>query len=365
MARNPFKPTAGANPPLLVGRDVLVEEFLESIEDGPGAPGRITIFTGPRGIGKTVMLNTVAERVQSDHQWLVIDETATTGFVNRLTAASRVLLDPQAATRRRVKAVTLPAQLGGFELSDDPARPIGLREAAGALARRCEENGTGLLVTLDEVHSSSRDELRQFATAVQHLIREDREIAVAFAGLPAAVTELLNDEVTTFLRRAERHVLSDVPLAEASRALAETITANGRRIDPDALAIAARATGGYPFMIQLVGYQVWRKASGDHIDAEAARVGVEAARARLGSLVHETALAELSGVDRAFLSAMAHDDGPSRLQAIAGHLGKGLNYVSVYRARLLEAGMIAAAGRGKVDFAIPFLREYLREHAPE
>ncbi len=159
--------------------------------------------------------------------------------------------------------------------------------------------------------------------------------------------------------------MPDVPLAEASRALAETITANGRRIDPDALAVAARATGGYPFMIQLVGYQVWRKASGDHIDAEAARVGVEAARARLGSLVHETALAELSGVDRAFLSAMAHDDGPSRLQAIAGRLGKGLNYVSVYRARLLEAGMIAAAGRGKVDFAIPFLREYLREHAPE
>ena len=27
--------------------------------------------------------------------------------------------------------------------------------------------------------------------------------------------------------------------------------------------------------------------------------------------------------------------------------------------------LIAAAGRGKVDFAIPFLREYLREHAPE
>ena len=50
---------------------------------------------------------------------------------------------------------------------------------------------------------------------------------------------------------------------------------------------------------------------------------------------------------------------------MAGRLGKGLNYVSVYRARLLEAGMIAAAGRGKVDFAIPFLREYLREHAPE
>lgn len=365
MARNPFKPTAGANPPLLVGRDVLVEEFLESIEDGPGAPGRITIFTGPRGIGKTVMLNAVAERVQDEHQWLVIDETATAGFVDRLTVACRAMLDPEAATRRRVTAVTLPANLGGLELSDDLVQPASLRETAGVLIRRCEENGTGLLITLDEVHSSGRDELRKFGTAVQHLIRESREIAVAFAGLPAAVADLLNDEVTTFLRRAERHVLSDVPLAEASRALAETITANRRRIDPDALAIAVRATGGYPFMIQLVGYQVWRKASGDHIGVEAARAGVDAARARLGSLVHETALAELSDIDRAFLAAMARDDGPSRLADIAGRLGKTPNYVSVYRARLIQAGMIAAAGRGKVDFAIPFLREYIHEHAPE
>lgn len=61
-------------------------------------------------------------------------------------------------------------------------------------------------------------------------------------------------------------------------------------------------------MIQLVGCQVWRKASGDHIDGEAARLDVDAARARLGSLVDETALAELSGVDRAFLAAMAHDE---------------------------------------------------------
>jgi hypothetical protein len=38
---NPFKPTAGANPPLLVGRDELIDEFAESIEDGPGAPMRL------------------------------------------------------------------------------------------------------------------------------------------------------------------------------------------------------------------------------------------------------------------------------------------------------------------------------------
>lgn len=54
---NPFKPTVGANPPQLSGREPLIEEFAESIDNRPGAPGRLTIFTGPRGIGKTVMLN--------------------------------------------------------------------------------------------------------------------------------------------------------------------------------------------------------------------------------------------------------------------------------------------------------------------
>lgn len=35
--KNPFKPTAGANPPQLVGRAALIDEFVESIENGPGA----------------------------------------------------------------------------------------------------------------------------------------------------------------------------------------------------------------------------------------------------------------------------------------------------------------------------------------
>ncbi len=65
MARNPFRPTAGATPPLLVGRDDAMEEFTESLEDGPGAPGRLALFTGPRGVGKTVMLTEVGDQALS------------------------------------------------------------------------------------------------------------------------------------------------------------------------------------------------------------------------------------------------------------------------------------------------------------
>jgi len=71
--------------------------------------------------------------------------------------------------------------------------------------------------------------------------------------------------------------------------------------------------------------------------------------------VHEPALVGLSTVDRTFLAAMAVDDGPSRMSAIADRLGADTNYVSQYRLRLIAAELIEATGHGRVDFTLPYL----------
>jgi hypothetical protein len=44
-------------------------------------------------------------------------------------------------------------------------------------------------------------------------------------------------------------------------------------------------------------------------------------------------------------------------------MGVDANYASQYRARLIEAGVIESAGHGRVTFTVPYLRDYLREHA--
>lgn len=148
-------------------------------------------------------------------------------------------------------------------------------------------------------------------------------------------------------------------------ALQVPILEAGRTITADALEIAVAGTRGYPFMIQLVGLEAWRAAAGnDEMTSEHVRVGVERAQRKIGQLVHEPALADLSHADRAFLVAMAEDaQGPSRMADIAARLGVKANYASQYRLRLIEAEIIEAAGFGFVDFAIPYLREYLRNHA--
>lgn len=48
---------------------------------------------------------------------------------------------------------------------------------------------------------------------------------------------------------------------------------------------------------------------------------------------------------------------------ITDRLGKSSQYASNYRRRLLDSELIETPASGQVDFALPYLRNYLREHA--
>jgi hypothetical protein len=370
---NPFRPSFGVTPPLLAGRDTEILAFGDALDAGPGAPGRATLYTGVRGIGKTVMLNE-AEAQARQRGWVTVSETAVPGLVDRLTmhrlpeAAASLELSK---TGRRVTAVAFPFQLGGITWQPPAVenRPD-LRAQLTALTDHLTDHGTGLLLTVDELHHADRAGLRELAATIQHCFREERPIAFAGAGLPAAVADLLNDDVLTFLRRADRYHLGAVDPADVADALRTPIHATGHTITDSALDVATAGTGGYPFLIQLVGFWICKladnntaSADGSVIDNAAAAAGVQAARRRLGSLIHEPALRDLSHVDRTFLAAMAVDDGPSRMADIAARLTADANYVSQYRLRLIAADMIHSTGHGHVDYTLPYLRDYLREHA--
>ncbi|MGO5374319.1 ATP-binding protein [Bifidobacterium thermophilum] len=370
---NPFKPTAGMTPPVLVGRQHDLDDFSYALDDGVGAPGRLMYITGARGVGKTVMLNALGN-VARQRDWLVIDETAENGFMQRLIDALR-------KPKHLINAVKLPSAsmgvpgtpfdatvaLGSVELAGQE-HALDFRQAMGDRLDKLEKKQRGILITLDEVQASSLDEMRSLATAVQHLIREQRNIAFVFAGLPSMVEDVVNDKVLTFLRRAERRHLGDVPLEEVRNAFKETITANGLTTDEATLDMLAAATNGYPFMIQLVGYWTWRAADGREdgpsgvLTSGDAENGIARAKLKLGDMVHGPALDSLSPVARDYLLAMAQDDGPSSTRDVARRLERDAGYANVYRTQLIKEDIIYATGYGYVDFKLPYLRDYLREH---
>jgi hypothetical protein len=355
--RNPFTPSFGAPPPLLVGRDDLLDLFEDALDEGPGSPGYVTVYTGGRGIGKTVMLN-AAEDLARAAGYAVVSETASPGFLERIMTGHLPALLPKA--RRRVKALNLAgAGAGGLEL--EQATPL-----AQTFRMMVEQVtvSTPMLITLDELQAGARSELRDLSVVLQHSIREGRRMAFCGAGLPSALDELLKDKGVTFFRRADRHVLGAVSLQAVATAFEEVVAENGRIIGAAVARAAAQATGGYPFMMQLVGYRSWRQhPDRKTITLDDVRAGSDEANRRIGTLVLEPALNDLSSVDRTFLLHMATDDGPSKMADIAVRMNADANYVSQYRLRLIAAGLIEAAGHGQVTFVLPHIRNWLRDHA--
>ncbi|MGX5357496.1 AAA family ATPase [Kocuria sp. KH4] len=358
---NPFRPTAGASPHELVGRAGVLDEFAYGLRLRSGAPGLLTIFTGARGVGKTVMLG-AAEDLARAQGWAVVSETATKGFLDRIGHAMRRLAEelgggPQG---RRLTAVT--AAGFGFTTQLPPREQLEWREEGLRLLHLLEEQRTGLVITVDEIHAADRQEIAQLAADVQHFIRADLPVALLFAGLPAAVSDLLNEGVATFLRRADRIDLHAAALDEVRRSYADTFAAGGFPLAEDQARRAAEATGGYPFLIQLVGYFLWQEAEKVSPVLTDAMVdqAVAAARRRNERVVIEAALATASPRDLDVLRAMAEDDGPSTAGDIGARIGARPNTVGNYRTRLIDAGLIEPAGYGLVRFAIPGLREHLR-----
>lgn len=361
QVRNPFRPTAGAEPPQLIGRAGLLDEFVYGLRIRSGAPGLLTIFTGARGIGKTVMLGE-AEDAARARGWAVVSETATRGFLGRIGESMRTVVDElgDGPAGRRVTGISA----AGFSITTElpPHEQAGWRQVGEQLLRLLDAQGTGMAITLDEIHGADRDELAQLAASVQHFIRDGLPIALVFAGLPAAVSDLLNEGVATFLRRADRIDLHAAAVDEVEASYGETFTGLNHRLDPALLRTAAVSTGGYPFLIQLVGYHLWQlaEASDGPLTAEDVDLALSAAHRRNTRVVINAALSTVSPKDLDFLRAMSEDDAPSTTADIGHRLGDQKNTVGNYRARLIDAGLIQPAGRGRLDFALPGLREHLR-----
>lgn len=65
-------------------------------------------------------------------------------------------------------------------------------------------------------------------------------------------------------------------------------------------------------------------------------------------------------MDQKFLDAMAEDEDRSKVADIVRRMDVSDAYVQVYKKRLIESGYVHPAGRGYVQFSLPYLGAYIR-----
>ncbi|MGO0577649.1 ATP-binding protein [Ornithinimicrobium panacihumi] len=361
---NPFRPSFGVTPRVLAGRDDVIDDFDIALDEGPGSPMRTILVSGARGMGKTVVLNELEDRARG-RGWLVLRLPEGGRLVSELEGVILPSLlaehDPE-AVRRRLTGGSVGG-LGSVSTETVERFPVteSLASMLARLAGIAGGHGTGLLLTLDEVQAAPAEDLAHLASAYQHLVRDEHEVALVAAGLPVGVNALLEQRGTTFLRRAERIHLRALTDAEVAEAAVETVREAKRVISPEATERLVQIAHGYPYLLQLVGYHAWRAAGDDEVITLAdVEQTVPTVVERMGRLVHAPALLKVPEGQLAYLRAMAQDDGPSSTGEIAQRLGVTKGHQNMQRTRLLERELITPTGHGYVDYALPYLREHIR-----
>lgn len=357
--RNPFTPTFGMVPRFLAGRDKLLDEMAEAFEDGLGNPNLSTMLIGARGTGKTAVLSCIADEAQS-RGWIAVNVVASEGMLEDIVQqAGRLaahLVDP--GSDKRLSGLGV-GQILNLEWVFREPESANWRSRMDAILEKLEERDVGLLITVDEVRVDV-EELIHLVSTYQLFVREGKKVALVMAGLPSNATDLIDDERVTFLRRARQQRLGRIGDAEVARAFRKTIESAGKTIEEDALQLAVEASAGFAYMMQLVGYFAWAESNGSPVvTRQHAEQGIERARDDFRHGVLDATYREMSQGDREFVMAMLPDSNDSRLADVASRMGKGSNYASTYKKRLLRQGVIAENVDSTFRFEMPFMREYL------
>ena len=129
--------------------------------------------------------------------------------------------------------------------------------------------------------------------------------------------------------------------------------------------MAAKAAEGHPYLIQLVGYYLWRAVEmrgSNEISEDDVVQGRADALIAFREAVCSPLYYGLRSPQRLFVEAMAKDDPrPSEMSVIAKRAKRTASWASKYRASLIREQVIEPAGHGLVRFAVPHLGEYIRE----
>jgi hypothetical protein len=394
--RNPYAPGAGQRPPELAGRDRELEMFdvvLERI--ARGRPERSLVLTGLRGVGKTVLLNTLRSQAISRLWGTGKIEARPDQSLRRPVAAALHMAVRELAPRHRapervdaflgvLKAFALKSAGDTARLRDRWQPGIDVPPASGRAdsgdieidlvelftdaASVATDVGTGMALFIDEMQDLAAADVSALCAACHELSQTGAPLIVVGAGLPHLPAVLSASK--SYSERLFRYQRIDrLDRGAADQALCAPAGREEVSYDPAALDALYEASGGYPYFVQAYGKATWDAAPTSPIGPDDVRVAAPEAEAELavgffGSRYERATPAEreymrtmatLSGMD-----SSADMDAAVPTADIAKSLGRKPASLSPARDALIKKGLIYSGERGTVAFTVPHFGRYLR-----
>jgi type II secretory pathway predicted ATPase ExeA len=347
----PYNPGFGIDPPVLAGRDDEINHILAALHAGPRDHGFTSALTGDRGVGKTVVLNKVQSEVQEELHWPVIAlQAVPEGEI--LLPLTEALRDAASSTWQRVgslvkaldKEITVSANLLVVQASATAksgaspprANVAALERIFTAVGEAAQKRSSGVLITIDEAHVIPRTpDLAVLGAAIQLVTKRKKlPVAVVFAGLPELRQRFRG--IGTFLERLNVIEIGNLTNESVAYALVKPAADELVRYDDDALDLIVDASGGYPYLVQLLGQLTWKAAAGRRqIKLSDAIAGVAAAKKEMDG-IHQARWDGLTDLERDYVYIVAiNGPGPVEGSTVQRALGRTSGQLSSTRAGLI------------------------------
>jgi hypothetical protein len=391
--RNPYAPGAGQRPPELAGRDRELDVFDVVLERvARGRPERSLMLTGLRGVGKTVLLNTLrsqaigrlwgtgkiearpdqslrrpisaalhmAIRELAPHHRAPdrIDEVlgVLKAFALRANAANAKLRD------RWQPGIDVPARVGRADSGDIEIDLVELFTDAASIAT---DVGTGIALFIDEMQDLGAADVSALCAACHELSQLGAPLIVVGAGLPHVPAVL--SAAKSYSERLFRYQRIDrLDRISADQALCAPASREDVEYEEKALDLLYEKSGGYPYFVQAYGKATWDHAPRSPITAADVRVAAPEAEAELAVGFFGSRYERATPAEREYMRAMAalfvEDDQDVAIQTseIAKSLERKPASLSPARDALIKKGLIYSGERGTVAFTVPHFGRYLR-----
>ncbi len=386
--RNPYAPGAGTPPPALVGRDDIRDRAIVAIERvRQGRPTKSLLMVGLRGVGKTVLLDSIRESAeQIGIATLRMEAPEDRSLPALLSPQLRMALLKISNTekardyaRRGLRALAGFARSlklkyedieVGFDFDPEPGLADNgdleqdltvLLEAVGTAAREAD---TAVVLFIDELQYVDENQLAALITGLHRCAQRGLPVNLLGAGLPQ-----LRGRMGKAKSYAERLFdfpeIAALPRREAALAITRPAENEGVQIDQDAVDAIVMETRGYPYFLQEWGKHAWDAAQQSPITLADVQTASATAVAALDESFFRVRFDRMTPAEKRYLRAMAAlGPGPHRSGAIADCLDRDVTTLGVMRNKIIAKGMIWSPNHGETAFTVPMFDEFMRRMMP-
>lgn len=355
--KNPFMPSFGRVPSMVLDQKVTMENYLMHL-NLKDAKFQTSLVYGIRGSGKTVFLLNVQRNYEKDknHYFIRLNLGQGNLLFQLMSGLQQISGIDWKEILKSIQGINILGNGVNFQ-SLEQSKSIDYSSILQHLLDKLQKKGISVLVGIDEIEVS--DDVRSFASVYQTLIGQDLDISLIMTGLPSRISDLQHEKTLTFLLRSNRIYLQPLDRMSVESNFSTAFEQGNKKISSPVMKRLVDSVKGYAYAFQTVGYYAWDQSK-DEITNQIANDVIDLTKQDLYQNSYEKLYTEISDTDRKFLDVIA--DYPSDkvpISEVISKLDKSKNYISVYRARLLDDQLIVVPERGFVSLSLPFFADFI------